>query len=385
MKKIKDSFIAYLLRLKTWKLITFGVLSAVIFSEIIVSMIDILWDGKLNLELLFAGFVTPLIDAFFILLFFTAIISKLRVNLILVQHKENELWQANAFSKAVFDSMKDAVSVIDVKNFKILQCNEVFLKDFDLKSEDVIGKTCHEVTHRKSVPCVAPGDPCPIRRTLETGKHAAADHVHYAKDGKKKYLRITTSPVKDKEGNVFQIVHVASDITETKHMLHKLEKLALMDKLTATFNRMKFDTIIQKEMERAARYIKPLSLIMFDIDHFKKINDKYGHLAGDDILKSIANIAKKHIRKADYLFRWGGEEFMILAPETGSIQAASSAERIRISLEQYTFREAGKATASFGIAQFTNGDKIDDLVKKVDSALYKAKSSGRNRIEITLP
>jgi diguanylate cyclase (GGDEF)-like protein len=168
-------------------------------------------------------------------------------------------------------------------------------------------------------------------------------------------------------------------------MLHKLEKLALMDKLTATFNRMKFDTIIQKEMERAARYIKPLSLIMFDIDHFKKINDKYGHLAGDDILKSIANIAKKHIRKADYLFRWGGEEFMILAPETGSIQAASSAERIRISLEQYTFREAGKATASFGIAQFTNGDKIDDLVKKVDSALYKAKSSGRNRIEITLP
>ncbi|WP_297447107.1 GGDEF domain-containing protein [Desulfurobacterium sp.] len=161
-----------------------------------------------------------------------------------------------------------------------------------------------------------------------------------------------------------------------------LQRLATKDMLTGAYNRWKFLEDFESEFERARRYNYPISLIMFDIDHFKKVNDTYGHDAGDRVLKKIAKIVKDNIRKLDTLVRWGGEEFIIFLPNTKKEGAAVLAEKIRQKIEKANFDEVGKVTVSFGVAQIEKNDTIDDLLKKVDKVLYKAKREGRNRVEV---
>ena len=165
-------------------------------------------------------------------------------------------------------------------------------------------------------------------------------------------------------------------------MEDELKKLASTDSLTQAYNRTKFDEILSKETERARRYDHSLSVVLFDIDHFKKVNDTYGHLAGDQVLKTIVDITRKNIREIDYLIRWGGEEFMIILPETGLDKAEELAERIRQIIEIHQFNEIGKVTVSFGVAQLRKSDSEKTFIKRSDDALYKAKINGRNRVEV---
>jgi len=162
----------------------------------------------------------------------------------------------------------------------------------------------------------------------------------------------------------------------------ELERLATTDRLTGAYNRTKFDEIIEGEIERVKRYNKALSVIMFDIDNFKKINDTYGHSAGDDVLKAIAEIVRKIIRKTDYFVRWGGEEFVIISPETNLKKAHILAERIRQTIDNYEFDIIGKTTASFGVAIFIEAETADNFLKRADDVMYAAKTKGKNRVEV---
>ena len=166
------------------------------------------------------------------------------------------------------------------------------------------------------------------------------------------------------------------------HLEDELKEHASTDSLTKAYNRLKFDEIIESEINRSKRYDQMLSLIAFDIDHFKTVNDNYGHLFGDYVLKTIVNLTKDNIRGVDYLARWGGEEFMIILPETGMERAEALAQRIKEEIENYKFNKIGKVTVSFGVAQFKKDDSEDTLIKRADDALYKAKNKGRNRVEI---
>lgn len=121
---------------------------------------------------------------------------------------------------------------------------------------------------------------------------------------------------------------------------------------------------------------------MFDIDHFKEINDTYGHLTGDDVLKTLADIVRENLRKIDSLVRWGGEEFMIIAPETDLEGAKILAERIRKKVESYKFDKIKTITISLGLALFEKDDTENSVIKRADDALYNAKKRGRNRVEI---
>jgi len=123
-------------------------------------------------------------------------------------------------------------------------------------------------------------------------------------------------------------------------------------------------------------------MIVFDIDHFKKVNDTYGHSAGDYVLKTIADIVRKTIRKIDYLVRWGGEEFVIIPSETNLEKAHALAERIRKITESYKFDTVGKVTISMGVTEFEEGDTGDSFIKRADDAMYKAKEKGRNRVVV---
>ncbi len=158
----------------------------------------------------------------------------------------------------------------------------------------------------------------------------------------------------------------------------KLEYSVYHDYLTGLWNRWAFEEFITKKLEGLKN--SSLSLIMFDIDHFKTVNDNYGHDTGDNVLQALGQIVEDNIRKTDILCRVGGEEFMILAPETDIDAAVKLAERIRFEVGNYDFERVGQVTVSLGVTEYVKGDTRDIMMKKVDEALYQAKSEGRNRI-----
>lgn len=536
-----------------------------------------------------------------------------------------------AFTETVLNGMHDAISVIDVRNFRILDVNAAFLSEMGMTRDEVIGKTCHEVTHRSSVPCSAPDDPCPLCDTVRLGKYTTYEHVHYRSDGGKIHAEVSTSPVKDDSGQVVGVIHVSRnitarkaadmermklstaiekaadmivitdkggiieyvnpafetvtgytreeaigktpslfksglhgkefyrelwdtilsgniyrnifvnrkkngelyydectitpmrdqhnvithfiatakvitdriltenalreseerlrtiiqmaadaivmidstgavsswnpaaeklfeysaeealgmdlhkiivpqryyddfrkgfaefaktgkgavvdktremtakrkdgtefpvelsisgfrtkeewhavgtirDITERKQAEEKLREFAEKDSLTGLLNRRKFYEVLEQEKERAIRYARPLSLIIFDVDHFKVVNDTYGHDAGDKVLKKIAFAVTDSIRKADVTGRLGGEEFAVLATETTAAKALALAEKLRHAVEMTAHDHVGTITVSIGVSTYDDGLTLDEFVRRADEALYTAKNNGRNRV-----
>ena len=177
----------------------------------------------------------------------------------------------------------------------------------------------------------------------------------------------------------------AAEIVELAEELHaekaRVEKLSVTDQLTGLFNRLKLDEALDHELERAKRYDHPLSIILFDIDHFKQVNDIFGHKVGDDVLVSIAKLAVENARAIDIVGRWGGEEFMVICPETDLSGAEAVAERICTAIATHSFPSVGQKTSSFGVATTLSKDDADAMTQRADIALYRAKKGGRNRVE----
>ncbi|AXH09689.1 hypothetical protein CP960_09545 [Malaciobacter halophilus] len=193
--------------------------------------------------------------------------------------------------------------------------------------------------------------------------------------------RVFTVNIDDYEHNGEHFVISLTDITELKEKSNLLEYQASHDLLTGLFNRQKFHEIFGKEIRRDKRYENDLSLILFDIDFFKNFNDEFGHNIGDEVLKFIANIVTKSVREHDTVVRWGGEEFLVLLPETNIQGAIKVAEKIRLAIEDFKSDEIPKSiTASFGVTTLHEGDNEEEFIKKADMALYKAKKEGRNRV-----
>ncbi len=160
----------------------------------------------------------------------------------------------------------------------------------------------------------------------------------------------------------------------------ELEKLATIDDLTQIYNRRKLYELTGFEIERSLRYKHPLSVIMIDIDHFKKINDNYGHDIGDQALQILTSTISNLIRAADIFGRIGGEEFVLILPDTDMKSAKEFAERIRLCIENEKFPAVNHITISLGVTQCIEKDKVHPLFKRADTALYTAKNNGRNRV-----
>ncbi|MEA2098742.1 MAG: diguanylate cyclase [Campylobacterota bacterium] len=170
---------------------------------------------------------------------------------------------------------------------------------------------------------------------------------------------------------------------ELKKKTIELEYFAIHDDLTKLYNRKKFNEELEKEFTRQKRYKLNLSIMMIDIDHFKYVNDNCGHNFGDEVLIEISNLLQKNIRKVDTLCRWGGEEFMILLPETSLENTGNVAKKIKNSIEENHLSCKSKITTiSIGVTTVLQDDTIDTLLSRADELLYKAKSNGRNCIEI---
>lgn len=163
-------------------------------------------------------------------------------------------------------------------------------------------------------------------------------------------------------------------------MQEELQQLAATDTLTGLRNRRAVSAFAELEIKRAERYGGSLSMAMFDIDHFKRINDTFGHLAGDEVLILVAKLIGERIRASEVLGRWGGEEFILILPQTDMENAVHLAGELRTLMQAYAFPQVGTVTASFGVTQFSPGDSMDSMLHRADIALYRAKANGRNRV-----
>jgi len=174
---------------------------------------------------------------------------------------------------------------------------------------------------------------------------------------------------------------------ERSLILEQLKELAITDDLTKLFNTRHFYNQIDQEVNRYRRYRRPFSILLIDVDHFKHFNDTYGHLEGDRILRRVARLITSCMRTMDTAYRYGGEEFTILLPETTCDDALTVAERIKeaVSGETLDYINDSKVTVSIGATEYADTDSVSDLVKRADHAMYIAKRKGRNRIAYLLP
>jgi diguanylate cyclase len=176
-----------------------------------------------------------------------------------------------------------------------------------------------------------------------------------------------------------------SEANELRLATSKARALAMKDPLTGIWNRQALTEVLQTEYSRWARYQKPLTMVVWDVDYFKAVNDKFGHSAGDVVLKTIARIFKDSTRQADFIARFGGEEFVGLFPEINLEQGLEMANKIRQTVENTQFQHNGISvpiTTSAGLATFEKGDTIEDVFTRADKALYEAKGQGRNNCQI---
>jgi diguanylate cyclase (GGDEF)-like protein len=172
----------------------------------------------------------------------------------------------------------------------------------------------------------------------------------------------------------------AAAILQRVLMYEEMARLAITDELTGLYNRRHFGTRVAEEIARSRRHGRPFSLLFLDIDHFKRINDTYGHVVGDRILADLGKLLHRWARSSDLLARYGGEEFVVLLPETETSPALAAADRLRQAVEEHSFPRRKRLTVSIGVASYpADGQAEDELLKVADQALYQAKRLGRNR------
>jgi diguanylate cyclase (GGDEF)-like protein/PAS domain S-box-containing protein len=199
-------------------------------------------------------------------------------------------------------------------------------------------------------------------------------------DGDTLWLAVNARPVPGADGSIQGAVTSFVDISERKQKADAIRKAAESDFLTGLKNRYAMNKKLREELARAERYGEPLSALFLDIDFFKKVNDRYGHDTGDEVLRGVAAVIAANLRGSDLASRWGGEEFLIVAPHSDAADAAALAERIRSSIEAAIMGQAIRVTVSIGCSSYRKGDDIDALVNRADQALYGAKEGGRNRV-----
>ncbi|MBI3570472.1 MAG: diguanylate cyclase [Gammaproteobacteria bacterium] len=257
-------------------------------------------------------------------------------------------------------------------------------------------------------------------KTILRGNVWQGELCNRAKDGSDCWMATTIVPFLDDTGRPYQYVAIRTDITKmkdaekillrdkeqletliqqragelaqvNKNLLAEIKRrqeleedlrtLASTDKLTSILNRRALDDALRKEIERARRYRHPMALILFDIDHFKHVNDTFGHQVGDTVLSELARLVTGKIRVHDVFARWGGEEFVILGVSSDMDGCLRLAEKLRGIIENHPFPGIKKATCSFGVTVLRDDDTAVSLIKRVDEALYSAKQSGRNRVQ----
>ncbi|WP_373036117.1 GGDEF domain-containing protein [Sulfurimonas sp.] len=263
------------------------------------------------------------------------------------------------------------VSAKTKKDSTIIDVSSAFEVSSGYIKEELIGKPMNIIRHESNPKSLYKD----MWKTILNKKEWSGEIKNRRKNGEEFWLDQNIIPVLNDDGKIDSFFSVGEDITIKK----ELEILSSIDKLTGILNRRKLDEFLEYEVAVARRYLSNLSLIIVDIDHFKEVNDTYGHQTGDMVLFEVTKMISKLVRKPDIFGRFGGEEFLIICPQTSKEEAFALAEKLRKEICDYTFDKVGQKTISLGIAQFEENYSTEDLVKKADIALYEAKNTGRNK------
>jgi len=270
-----------------------------------------------------------------------------------------------------FDRVPDTIAVLD-QDFRILRLNRAASALAGVDVKEVVGQPCYRIFHRTA----EPPSFCPYSKSLADGRDHSAE---YLEKGSSKCYRESIFPNSDSVGLVTGCVLVMRDVTERRKLSEELQKRATHDSLTNLLNRQTVLELLDSTLENARRYKVPLSLSICDLDDFKRVNDEFGHQAGDDVLKEFGRIIKQELRRADFGGRYGGDEFLLVFPHTGADGAIECMKRVRTALQQTTFESATKSyriTCSAGVAQFdSHMSAANELIRLADQALYEAKRS----------
>jgi len=298
-----------------------------------------------------------------------------------------DMTERRTIKEALEESHKQYLELSENAPIGILKCdirgNIVYANQ---KTMEIVGSPSIEETKKINLLTfpllVESGIAETLEECLKTNKTGVYEMDYDSKWRKKIWLRLHIKPLVIKN-TVTGAQIIIDDITEKKQMEDELRKLSTIDYLTNVYNRRYFMEKLESEVERALRTGSKFSLVMLDIDHFKKINDNFGHNVGDVVLKSIAEMIKNRIRKIDCLARWGGEEFVILLLDTTVNMTSGLIEEIRENIIKINIPGVESVTASFGLVGYCKGDTADTLLQKADTMMYEAKAAGRNCVRYT--
>jgi len=299
---------------------------------------------------------------------------------------ELALQKSEAFLNTIFDSIHDPFCIFN-NDFKIVRVNDAYASLKKKSVDDLLGKTCHSVMHRKKTPCKG----CIVDVSFKSSHPCVKEKFIKMPDGTKGWVEIYTYPILCEDGRISHVIEYTRNVTERKkadnekrQLIRKLGILSSIDSLTGVLNRRALLERLEYEMGRAERYRHPLSLLLCDIDYFKEINDTYGHAMGDKVLKKISDTLLVSIRKTDIVGRYGGDEFMLIFPETHVADAEKLAGKIRRLAQKINITVRKKTialTLSCGISSFRHpSENMDTFIKRADDALYTSKRYGRNRV-----
>lgn len=289
--------------------------------------------------------------------------------------------------QALVENTNDVIMVLDATPLsqggpRIVYVNPAF--------EKLMGYTADEVVGQNPKLLQGPGTDdktrYKIRKAMREETSIRTQILNYDKAGNELWLDINMVPLFDENGILTYYAAIERDLTEHKKLQSHLESMATIDSLTGLANRQAFMQRAKNEFNRARRYARPLTVVMIDIDHFKSINDQHGHAAGDEVLRQAADICQSSLRGSDFMGRVGGEEFVLLLPDTPHTNAYHVAERMRLHLyETPILLENGTSlniTASFGVAPLNDADNdFNAVLERADEAMYLAKHGGRNLVK----
>lgn len=300
--------------------------------------------------------------------------AELRQEIIERTLAEDALRKSEERYRDLFEHADDLIQCV-APDGRFQYVNEAWLRALGYRSEELRALTIFDVIHPDC------HDHCSeiFRRILSGESFSSIEVTFVTKSGETIIVEGSVNCNLD-DNKPVATRGIFRDVTERKMMEARLKELAERDPLTNILNRRKLYDLLDTEVQRALRYRKHLSLILFDIDDFKRVNDTFGHAEGDMVLITIASIVQGAIRKSDIFARFGGEEFIILAPETALDGAYELADKVRKAVESYLFPRIGRVTVSIGVAGYHGNDSTDSFIKRADDALYRAKGSGKNRI-----
>ena len=252
----------------------------------------------------------------------------------------------------------------------ILKISSALEARIGYRADEILGQSFSIVRHPDT-----PGELYEeMWQTLLHGKTWRGEIQNRSKDGDCYWLKSVITPDFDRTGEIVGFTSISEDVSDKK----QIEMLSITDGLTGLANRRRLDQLVEEAIGRFDRYGRPFAVVMLDVDHFKQVNDRFGHKVGDGVLVEIATLVRSNARQTDSVSRWGGEEFVIVCSETPIDAAMTLAEKLRMIIEEHAFAGAKSVTASFGVTAYQSGDTADGVFLRVDEALYRAKGEGRN-------